>query len=59
MASKKKPTKNSALKINNVVLKRIKEYPKVTRHRENDCERRLVYNSTRIRSRRSNISKSY
>ena len=37
----------------------MKEFPKVTHHRENDCERRMVYNSTRIRGRRNKISKSY
>ena len=29
-----KPTKRSGLKINNIILKLIKEYSKVTHHRE-------------------------
>ena len=56
---KRNQHKRSCLKINNIILKRIKEYPKVTHHRENECERRMVYNFTRIRTRRNNRLKSY
>ena len=34
MAKNMKLTKRGGLKINNIILKRIKEYPKVTHHRE-------------------------
>ena len=40
-------------------IKTNNKYPKVTHHRENEFELRMVYNSTRIRGRRNNISKSY
>ena len=56
---KKKSIKRNGLKINNTILKWIKKYPKVTHHRENRFEWRMVHNSTRIRGRRDNISKSY
>ena len=36
-----------------------KKYPEVIHHRENEIERRMVYNFMRIRGRRNNISKSY
>ena len=55
----KKSTKSSGLEINNIVLKQIKEYPKVIHHIENDFKQRMVYNSSRIKGRRNNISKLY
>ena len=51
MAKNIKLTKWSGLKIKRIILKRIKEYPQVTQHRENDCERRMAYNSARIRGK--------
>ena len=47
------------MKINNIILKLIKEYSKVIHHIENDFEQRMVYNSIRIIDRRNNTSKSY
>ena len=59
MAKNMKLTKKEWFKNKNIILKRIKEYPKVTHHRENEFEWRMIYNSTRIRGRRNNTSKSY
>ena len=59
MTKKRNQQKRNDLKINNIIQKRIREYSKVTHHRKNDCERRMVYNSSRIIGRKNNISKSY